>query len=310
MTTPHTEAEISASTPTPQVDEIAKALAAFQSATTNPIMDCTAKVSSKSGASYQYKYASLATILSHVRPNLTANGLAVVQIVQPGMLITRLIHTSGQMFEARYALPTTGSAQDLGSAITYGRRYTLVPLLGIAAESDDDGSAASGIPAHTARDPKAELVELMSNAMIGNKALGDYCRSAGLGDFRALADIPDQIATQLVETWPKVIAAIKVAAMPRAGDDAPKQTATAPAAKAETPKLEVLPKSDAPPAIDPRLVAAMNEAGITGEQLYSYYVAAKHHAPTVPLAGLPTVYIDQLLKPSNWTKVLQKIKAN
>jgi hypothetical protein len=36
------------------------------------------------------------------------------------------------------------SAQEVGSLITYFRRYALVALLGIATEEDDDGNAASG----------------------------------------------------------------------------------------------------------------------------------------------------------------------
>lgn len=96
---------------------------------------------------YSYKYADLGQTLDAVMPALHSNGIAVVQPtdVREGQagVITRLMHTSGESLEGWTPILTTSmKAQDMGSAITYARRYGLTALLCLAAE-DDDGAAAS-----------------------------------------------------------------------------------------------------------------------------------------------------------------------
>lgn len=97
-------------------------------------------------ASYSYSYADLADILAAVRKPLSSHGLSVVQpITWAGgapWLITRLLHSSGEWLESSYRLDTYERPQEMGSGITYARRYALTALLGIAAEEDDDGAAA------------------------------------------------------------------------------------------------------------------------------------------------------------------------
>lgn len=131
---------------TPGVSELAKALAKAQGEFPLIPKNKTTKVRTKSGAEYSYNYADLPSILDLTRKPLSVNGLAVAQmtVVHEGamLLVTRLLHASGEYIEASYPLPIGAAAQDMGSAITYARRYTLCPLLGIAPEDDDDGKAA------------------------------------------------------------------------------------------------------------------------------------------------------------------------
>ena len=58
------------------------------------------------------------------------------------MLAYKLLHVSGDHEAGEYPLPTSGTPQAIGSAITYARRYTLVAVTGLAPEDDDDGAAA------------------------------------------------------------------------------------------------------------------------------------------------------------------------
>jgi hypothetical protein len=109
---------------------------------------------------YSYTYADLGTTLEAVMPALHANGLALVQPMEvregKAGIITRLMHTSGDTLEGWTPLSgTMTTAQDMGSAITYARRYGLTALLCLAAE-DDDGAAASRPPA---RDLSAQRVQ-------------------------------------------------------------------------------------------------------------------------------------------------------
>ena len=59
---------------------------------------------------------------------------------------TIIIHESGESieFDWLFIKPEKQTAQGIGSAITYGRRYTLTSAFGIASEPDDDGNEASG----------------------------------------------------------------------------------------------------------------------------------------------------------------------
>lgn len=107
-----------------------------------------AKVPTKAGSSYTYKYADLADTIQSVRPTLAKNGLAVMQNVSTNnpdfvLVSTTILHTSGEwMTFEPLALPAGRTAQETGSAISYGRRYHLLASLGLAAE-DDDGASAS-----------------------------------------------------------------------------------------------------------------------------------------------------------------------
>ena len=54
-----------------------------------------------------------------------------------------LLHESGQWIKSRLKMPVEKiTAQSIGSTITYGRRYGLSAITGIA-QYDDDGNAAS-----------------------------------------------------------------------------------------------------------------------------------------------------------------------
>lgn len=110
--------------------------------------DRTAKVKTKTGSDYSYSYVDLATISAAVLPLLGAAGLAwttLPTLDEAGRFVLRyqLRHVSGDELTGAYPLPGGGTAQELGSAITYGRRYCLCSVVGVAPDEDDDGQAAS-----------------------------------------------------------------------------------------------------------------------------------------------------------------------
>lgn len=131
----------------PDTDKIALAFVAAQAALSNPATDAKAVVPTKSGGSFSYKYLSLPALLDHVKPELQAQGLGLMQDPGPDGVWLRITHTSGQFYEfGPLRLPAGNDAQSHGSAITYARRYQLAAALGLAADEDDDGSAASSQP--------------------------------------------------------------------------------------------------------------------------------------------------------------------
>lgn len=93
------------------------------------------------------RYADLATVTETVRPILAKHHLAYVQGCSDGVngivtVTTRLMHQSGEWIEDSLSMPSGEGAQAVGSAITYGRRYSLMAVLGLAPD-DDDGEAAT-----------------------------------------------------------------------------------------------------------------------------------------------------------------------
>jgi len=116
--------------------------------------DNTAKVTSNTGASFSYTFASLPDVQAAVLPILHANGLAVVQGTESeddtGFVVTTtLLHTSGEWLSRRVRVPvaagkTGPTAQAAGSAFAYGRRIGLVGVVGVVTDDvDDDGAEAS-----------------------------------------------------------------------------------------------------------------------------------------------------------------------
>ena len=98
----------------------------------------------------QYKYADLNSFLTAARGVLSKHGLAVVQRpldaddAQTVRLETILTHKSGQWIGSVLRIKSTNAtAQAIGSAMTYARRYSLASMLGLAPEEDDDGKQAS-----------------------------------------------------------------------------------------------------------------------------------------------------------------------
>lgn len=92
--------------------------------------------------SYDYDYADLAEASLIILPRLAKHGLSFSSkpTVLDGrpVLISTLRHASGDSDEAIWELPPKGTPQQIGSAITYGRRYTLCAMTGVAAGGEDD----------------------------------------------------------------------------------------------------------------------------------------------------------------------------
>ncbi len=128
------------------IGKIAEALAAAQAA--YPPIE---KKHTANAGTYTYKYADIADVLAAVRPVLGLHKLALIQVTnieQGGQIIlyTRLVHGgSGQWFETEYPLGRMEGGlrhQALGASMTYGRRYSVCALVGVAAEEDIDAGEA------------------------------------------------------------------------------------------------------------------------------------------------------------------------
>lgn len=126
-----------------KIDLLAGALTAFQNEIKDPARDAD-------NPFFKSKYVTLDDLLRQVRPVLAKNGLSFMQI--PGgdgksiTIKTILLHVSGQWIETEpfSMIAAKTDPQGAGSAVTYGRRYALSSVLGVAWDDDDDGNKASG----------------------------------------------------------------------------------------------------------------------------------------------------------------------
>lgn len=128
-------------------DTLTAALAAVQADLPVVGKDQKATVKSDKG-SYTYKYANLAAVSAAILPLLSKNGLAWVTLPtfdEGGRFVLRyeLRHVSGESLAGSYPLPNTSRPQEMGSAITYARRYALCAVTGVAPEEDDDNASAA-----------------------------------------------------------------------------------------------------------------------------------------------------------------------
>jgi hypothetical protein len=135
----------------PSILEFSESLTAIAKALPRAQAALDAVVKKNTNPAFRSRYADLATVLDAVLPALNGNGITVLQPAsfRDGQVavVTMLLHESGEwMRSTLYLNPTKPDAQGVGSAITYGRRYGIMSMIGVAPE-DDDANAAVGRPA-------------------------------------------------------------------------------------------------------------------------------------------------------------------
>lgn len=147
------------------ISNISAALAKFQSEVKQPKKDTNNPFFNK-------KYVPLEGVVAVITEPLAKHGLSYIQSTgtdgENVTVTTLLMHTSGEFIESDpLKLPghqvQRGGGKDfnpqgIGSAITYGRRYSLTALLGIASEEDDDGNSGSqGDQAQNKNQPERKI---------------------------------------------------------------------------------------------------------------------------------------------------------
>lgn len=102
----------------------------------------------KENPHFKAKYASLSAVLKATLPALNRHGIALTsrtKIEGERIVVKTCLVFRGLPFVcATWPVGAVGTPpQQLGSALTYARRYSIQSVLGVAAEDDDDGNAAS-----------------------------------------------------------------------------------------------------------------------------------------------------------------------
>src|SRR2546429_4256894 len=144
---------------------IAAALAKAQVELTNPEKSLVATIRSPfpREADRTFRYAPLSSGLDIVRKSLGRHEIATIQATgidkEAGLLrlTTVLAHSSGEWISSEWPvcqISDIASAQRMGAALTYARRYALFTLVGIAGEDDLDAPDLGAAPKPAAELPR------------------------------------------------------------------------------------------------------------------------------------------------------------
>lgn len=128
-----------------EIDKICAALSKAQGAMEGAVKD-------RQNPHFRNEYATLASVIEAVRGPLRDNELAFIQasgaMIDGSLPIeTRIVHSSGQWFKSVLPMPVgQKTAQAVGSALSYGKRYALMTMLGVPSVDDDGEAASQGAP--------------------------------------------------------------------------------------------------------------------------------------------------------------------
>lgn len=197
----------------------------------------TATIKSDKGSSYGYSYADLSDIIEAIAPALAKHGLVIIQ--EPEVIGTDgrqvvvisgcIAHKSGAVYQFRpLPLPVVGStAQAIGSAISYARRYQLTSLFNLAASDDDGEAAQSGNKSAKAQDnpfentpaPVLSLGQLKELAELGTAFYGEewkqqqlvFAEKVSKGAVKTILELNPGEADKLIDGIKKKVADVEAA---------------------------------------------------------------------------------------------------
>ena len=155
---------------------------------------------SATNSHFKNRYADLAEVLNAVRPVFARHGLAIIQSVSSDQQLvtvaTTIAHKEGGFVTSSMSCTSpTSKIQDLGSMVTYLRRYSVAAMTCIS-QADDDGNAASQRPAKASTEPQKPsptqaLTDAASVAQGGTEALKAWFGGLTTSEREAIAASPE-----------------------------------------------------------------------------------------------------------------------
>jgi len=198
------------------IGNISGALAKAQVELTNPEKSLLATIRSPfpREADRTFRYAPLSSGLDIVRKTLGRHEIAAIQSTsidnEAGLLrlTTVLAHSSGEWISSEWPvcrIGDIGSAQRMGAALTYARRYGLFTLVGIAGEDDLDAPDLDVEPT-----PSAELPRPVRQSN-GQTATARPTPGRSRPEAATRSVLGDQLSASLRESLIEQLASIKSA---------------------------------------------------------------------------------------------------
>jgi hypothetical protein len=153
---------------------------------------------------FKSKYADLPAVWAACQGPLTDNGISVsqwpVHSEDGRMHIVTRLACAGEWMRCEFSIPVAKQdAQGFGSAVTYARRFALAAAVGVVADEDDDGNAASGKSGDSnARKPPARSQNVPTTA--------PAVPPSGVAPSSGSSPETDE---QCIERWTKVLKGCK-----------------------------------------------------------------------------------------------------
>ena len=186
------------------IGTIAAALAKAQAELTNPEKSLSATIRSPFPRERErtFRYAPLSSGLDIVRKSLGRHEIAIIQAtaIDKGAgllrLTTVLAHSSGEWISSEWPvcqITDIASAQRMGAALTYARRYAMFTLVGIAGEDDLDAPDLDTVAKGEVELPRADC-QFQSD---GNGGLASRAPRGGSNSAASARAVlaPDESAT-------------------------------------------------------------------------------------------------------------------
>lgn len=154
------------------------AIALAQPKIVAPMFDKEAKIPMKKGGMFKFKYASLNAVQSALKGPLSDQGICYMQFPTSNgtkvSIETMVGHTSGEWITRVFSLTASSAdVKEIGSCVTYGKRYALAAIFNLTPDEDMDASAVS--QAYTgSEDQKRWLNDKLKELGVQKSDMGAY----------------------------------------------------------------------------------------------------------------------------------------
>lgn len=161
-------------------------------------------------------YATLESVLQAVSAPLCLAGLVLTQWAgelstdgrqRQVRIYTRIEHAeSSEYMQVGMQIPVVKEdAQGIGSAMTYGRRYTLKAALGIP-DVDDDGAAAAGEPSELRAKRKSSAEAKRDGTdVLFNEIKDDISSAVSIEHLRHLGEMRREQIAEMPDKWRELL---------------------------------------------------------------------------------------------------------
>jgi|688.fasta_scaffold465860_1 hypothetical protein len=149
---------------------------------------------------FKSRYADFAACKATAQQAMAKNGLAAIQgiltDIERGLIgvETRIVHKSGQWIESdSWCKPKAMLPQDVGSAVTYLKRYALSAMIGIVADEDDDANQAQGKNEQPKKEqPKQQQKPIPNTQLSSDFYTGTSVQEKAVAEILCKHGVPDQ----------------------------------------------------------------------------------------------------------------------
>ena len=168
--------------------------------------DMSVVVKDSNNPFFKSKYADLPSILAEIKPILTKHGLAIVHAAKFDDMNHSFVETtiieveSGESITSSFPIFGT-KPQEIGSSMTYARRYNIQALLDLSTE-DDDGNLANAAPATKKfeQDDRPWFNQPEYEKLVLDLGNGEvFSKSAMKSDYKINKEMQTKLATLTVQ---------------------------------------------------------------------------------------------------------------